>query len=223
VRKPNRGDDLDGQPPPHGSGKLTSLEFVREIVTAGADVNARLKRGDGGRGKLGLSGATPFLMASKTADLPLMKLLVGLGADAKIPNTDGATPLMAAAGLGCLAPDEVAGTEAECLAAVEYLVALGADVNAVDRNGETAMHGAAYKSLPKVVRWLAENGAKPDVWLRKNKWNWTPVMIAEGFRPGNFKPSVETLEALHEVLRTAGVSVPPPTPRTGEKPRRYDD
>jgi hypothetical protein len=140
-----------------------------------------------------------------------------------MPNADGATPLMAAAGLGCLAPDEVAGTESECLEAVEFLLSLGADVNVMDGNGETAMHGAAYKSLPKVVRLLAGNGAKPDVWLRKNKWNWTPVMIAEGFRPGNFKPSVETLTALHDVLRSAGVPLPPPTPRSEEKPRRYDD
>jgi ankyrin repeat protein len=208
VRKPNRGDDEAGQPPPQGSGKLTSLDFVRQIVAKGANVNARLKKGDGGRGKLSLNKATPFLMASKTADLPLMKLLVELGADPTIPNADGATPLMAAAGLGCLAPDEEAGTEAECIEAVKYLLSLKADVNVVDRNGETAMHGAAYKSLPKVVHFLADNGAKIETWNTTNRWGWTPLRIAEGYRPGNFKPSYETITALRDVMSAAGVKVP---------------
>jgi ankyrin repeat protein len=206
VRKPNRGDDEAGQPPPEGSGKLTSLDFVRQIAAKGADVNARLKRGDSGRGKLSLKSATPFLMASKTADLPLMKLLVELKADPSLPNADGATPLIAAAGLGCLAPDEEAGTEAECVEAVKYLLTLGADINAVDRNGETAMHGAAYKSLPKVVNYLAQNGAKIETWNTTNRWGWTPLRIAEGYRPGNFKPSFETIAALTEVMSAAGVS-----------------
>lgn len=225
VRKPDRGDDLSGMPPPYGSGKLTSIEFVRLIAAHGADVNARLKRGDSGRGKLGMPGATPFLLAAKTADLELMKLLVELGADPSIPNADGATPLMAAAGLGCLAPTEVAGTEPECVEAVKYLLSLGADVNTRDKNGETAMHGAAYKSLPRVVQLLADRGAKIEVWHQENRWGWTPVMIAEGFRPGNFKPSPETLAALHRVMLAAGVTPPPPTPRpdpaTAE--RGYDD
>ena len=65
-------------------------------------------------------------------------------------------------------------------------------MNAVDDNGETAMHGAAYKSLPKVVQLLADKGAKIEVWNRKNKYGWTPLSIAEGHRPGNFKPSPET-------------------------------
>jgi ankyrin repeat protein len=207
VRKPNRGDDEAGQPPPEGSGKLTSLDFVRQIVAKGADVNARLKKGDGGRGKLSLNKATPFLMASKTADLALMKLLVELGADPKIPNADGATPLMAAAGLGCLAPDEEAGTEAQCVETGKYLLTIGANVNAVDRNGETAMHGAAYKSLPKVVHFLADNGAKIETWNTTNRWGWTPLRIAEGYRPGNFKPSFETIAALKEVMSAAGVAV----------------
>jgi ankyrin repeat protein len=189
VRKPNRGDDEAGQPPPQGSGKLTSLDFVRQIVAKGADVNARLKKG-----------------ASKTADLPLMKLLVELGADPTIPNADGATPLMAASGLGCLAPDEEAGTEAECVEAIEYLLTLKADVNVVDRNGETAMHGAAYKSLPKVVHFLAEMGAKIETWNTTNRWGWTPMRIAEGYRPGNFKPSYETMAALREVMSAGPVN-----------------
>jgi ankyrin repeat protein len=210
VRKPNRGDDEAGQPPPEGSGKLTSLDFVRQIVDRGADANARLEKGDSGRGKLSLKLATPFLMASKTADLPLMKLLVELGADPSMPNGDGATPLIAAAGLGCLAPDEEAGTETECVEAVKYLLTLGADVNAVDRNGETAMHGAAYKSLPKVVHFLAENGARIETWNTTNRWGWTPLRIAEGYRPGNFKPSFETIAALKEVMSATGVSATAP-------------
>jgi ankyrin repeat protein len=191
-------------------------------VKRGADVNARLERGTAGKGRLNPTGATAFLLASKTADLPYMKLLVELGADPLLANKDGCTPLMAAAGIGCLAPDEEAGTEAECLAAVEYLLALKADVNTVDRNGETAMHGAAYKSLPKMVQLLADRGAKIDVWTRKNKYDWSPLIIAEGFRPGNFKPSAETVEAIHRVLRAAGVTPPPPTPRPATGPLGYD-
>jgi ankyrin repeat protein len=222
VRKPNRGDDPDGQPPPTGSGKLSSLQFARQLVKSGADVNARLDKGASGKGRLNPTGATAFLLASKTADLPYMKLLVELGADPLLANKDGCTPLMAAAGIGCLAPDEEAGTEAECLAAVEYLLALKADVNTVDKNGETAMHGAAYKSLPKMVQLLADRGAKIDVWTRKNKYDWSPLIIAEGFRPGNFKPSAETIDAIHRVLRAAGVSPPPPTPRPATGPLGYD-
>ena len=65
-------------------------------------------------------------------------------------------------------------------------------MNAVDDNGETAMHGAAYKNLPKVVQFLAAKGAKIEVWNQKDKYGWTPLAIAEGYRPGNFKPSPET-------------------------------
>lgn len=222
VRKPNRGDSDDGQPPPDGSGNVTSLQFVRELVAHGADVNTQLRKGDSGRGKLSLVGATPFLMASKTADVPYLRLLAELKADPLLANKDGCTPLMAAAGIGTLAPTEEAGTEPEALAAVEYLIGLGNDVNTVDKNGETAMHGAAYKSLPKMVQLLAKKGAKIEIWNRKNKYDWTPLLIAEGFRPGNFKPSVETIEAIHRVLRANGITPPPPTPRPVSGPKGYD-
>jgi ankyrin repeat protein len=222
VRKPNRGDDPDGQPPPTGSGSLSSLQFVRELVKYKADVNLRLERGAAAKGKINMTGATAFLLASKTADLPYMRLLVELGADPLLPNKDGATPFMAAAGLGTTAPDEEAGTETEALAAAEYLLGLGADVNTVDKNGETAMHGAAYKSFPKMVQFLADHGAKIDVWNKKNKYGWTPLLVAEGFRPGNFKPNFETIAAIHKVMRAAGVTPPPPTPRTAG-PLGYDD
>lgn len=213
VRKPPRGDDEAGQPPPETTGRLSSLDFVREIVAAGADVNRPLTASAKGTGMIDYQGATPFLLACKTADLAMMKLLVELGANPKTPNRNNTTPLMAAAGLACSAADEEPGTENECVAACEYLIGLGADVNAVDKNGQTAMHGAAYKNLPKVAKLLAARGAKIEVWNQKNNKGWTPLLIAQGFRPGNFKPDTATIAAISEVMRANGVPPPPPPDR----------
>lgn len=203
VRKTDRGDNVEGDPPPRGSGDVTSLEFVRRIVAAGADVNAALKRGSGGRAKLNHRGATAFLLASKTADLPLLQTLFDLGADPAITNVDGCTALMAACGVGVVAVGEEAGTETEVMAVVDWLIEAGIDPNTVDENGETAMHGAAYRNYPKLVAQLASRGADPNVWNQPNKYGWTPTMIAGGKRPGSFKPSPPTIDALARAMKDA--------------------
>src|SRR5207244_3325055 len=203
-----------GDPLPIGSSNLSSLQFVKELVKHGADVNARLKNGKGGPGLYNKLGATPFLMAAGTADVAFMRLLVELGADPLLGNADNCSPLIAACGVGIggAEADEVAGTEPEVLEAAQLLLKLGAEVNAVDANGETAMHGAAYKNMPEVIQLLTDKGAKIEIWNRKNKYGWTPLLIAEGYRPENFKPSAETIDALHRVMLAAGVS--PPTKTT---------
>ena len=72
--------------------------------------------------------------------MALLKLLHALGADPSILTVDKVTPLIAAAGLGTLAAGEVAGKESEVLEALDWLISIGEDVNALDANGETAMH-----------------------------------------------------------------------------------
>ena len=148
------------------------------------------------------------MLAALTADAELMKTLAALGADPLLPNADNSTPLMAAAGLATRSPGEDAGTESEVLEAVQVALDLGADVNAVDNNGETAMHAASYKNLPKVVKFLAAKGARIDVWNRPDKCGWTPLAIAVGYRFGNFKPSPETEAAARQVMIAAGVTPP---------------
>jgi ankyrin repeat protein len=168
VRRPDNSDG--GLPPPVGSGRLTSLQFVRALVERGANVNARLDedapRPPSVQTKVRSGEATPFLMATDRADVPLMRLLLELGAD----------------------------------------------VNAVDYNGNTAMHGAAYSSLPAVVRLLADRGAKPELWNRPNSDAVTPLYIAEGYRYPRPIVSRPTIEAIQRLMVAKGIPTDGPRP-----------
>jgi uncharacterized protein len=205
MRKPGQGTNRPG---PLGSGNMDSLEFVRRLAAHGADLNARMtRRAQVGTTALNMIGATPLLMAARTADAPLMRLLAELGADPLLTNEDGTTVLMAAAGLGVYSPGEDPGSESEALEAVKVALALGGDVNAVDSKGDTAMHGAAYKQFPSVVDVLVEQGADIDVWNTKNTQGWTPLRIAVGVHRGmNFRFSKQTAAALERIMKAAGVS-----------------
>lgn len=211
VRKPGLGDN---DPAPEGSGNMTSLELVNKLVAKGANLNARMtKKISVGLTGLNTTGATPFLLAARTGDAELMRALAKLGADPLLPTADKSTSLIVAAGLGTRSPGEDAGSESEVLEAVQAALDLGNDINAVDNNGETAMHGAAYKNLPKVVQLLADKGANIEIWNRKNKYGWTPLTIAEGHRFGNFKPSPETVAVFRKIMSAAGIT---PSGETGQ-------
>jgi len=203
ARKSGGGDN---DPAPDGSGTMTSLEIIKKLVAKGADLNARTtRRVNFGLTSLNTLGATPFCLAARSADAELMRFFAALGADPKIPTADGATPLIVAAGLGTRSPGEDAGTDSEVVEAVAAAIELGNDPNAVDKNGETAMHAAAYKNVADAVRYLASHGAKPEVWNQPNKQGWTPLTIAQGYRFGNFKPSPPTVAAFLEVMKAAGI------------------
>jgi len=219
VRKPDSSDISDGAPPT-GAGHLSSLEFVREIVKRGANVNFRLPKGAPKQphtsSKVRSEGATPILFAADRSDVPLMRLLLELGADPLVPNFDNTTPLMAAAGLGTTEPLEEAGEESEALEAVKILLDLHADPNAVNNDGDTAMHGAAYNMYPRVVKLLAERGADPQVWKNPDKAGRTPLFIAEGFSGRLPRPDPPTIEAVTKLMLAAGIST------EGERPKVVD-
>lgn len=203
LRRPGTGDN---NPAPQGSGNMDSLEFVRKLVAHGANVNARATK----QANMGVTirfhsiGATPFLLAARTADVQFMRLLLELGADPLLPNEDGTTPLLAAAGVGTNSPLEEPGTEPEVMEAVKLVLGLGGDVNTVDKNGDTVMHGAAHKHAPAVIRFLAEKGAKIQVWNLPNKEKQTPLQIAEGVLVGmNIVSHAPTAAVIRELLTSA--------------------
>jgi ankyrin repeat protein len=226
VRRPDSSDSSDPVPAA-GLGRLSSADFVREIVKRGAKVNYRLPKGSPKQpaswSSIGSEGATPFLFAADRVDLPLMRLLLELGADPLLANDNGTTPLMAAAGVGTNEPQEEAGEESEALEAVKMLLDLGADVNTVDANGDTAMHGAAFNISPLVVKLLAERGADPQVWKNPNKAGGTPLFIAEGYISRLPRPDTPTIEAITKLMVAAGISTEGQRPKiidSYEKPAR---
>src|SRR5262249_39179276 len=216
VRKPDSSDNSDPAPAA-GAGRLTSLEFVREIVKRGANVNFRLPKGapkqPNTSSKIESEGATPFLFAADRSDVPLMRLLVELGADPLMPNFNNTTPLMATAGLGTTEPLEEAGEENEALDGVNLLLDLGADINAVNNDGETAMHGAAYNIYPRVVALLGKRGADPQVWKNPNRFGRTPLFLAEDYAGRLPRPDPPTIEAVTKLMRAAALSTEAQRPK----------
>jgi ankyrin repeat protein len=210
-RRWNMGFNLPG---PSQTGNLDSLDLVRHLVAKGANVDARQTKepADGNRNKLDRLGATPFVLAAKSCDLPLMRTLLDLGADASLTTNAGTTALMAAAGVGIWAPGENPGTHDECLAAMELAHrAGGGDVNAIDKNGETALHGAVYRGGNiAAIQFLADRGARLDV---VNSKGWAPVTVADGveYTPDVLKRYPEAAALLRSLLAARGLPVPPST------------
>ena len=175
----------------HISDQFISVHFdrlrvIRSLLAHGADINGRNTdmepRWSGARYRRRLVGATAFLFAAKAADVEVMRLLLGHGGDPKINTGINITPLMAAAGIAW-ASNQDRASEEQVLEAVKLLVdEAGADVNALNDVGETAMHAAAYRGANSVVQYLYDKGAKLDVVAKDGR---TPLIIADGVEYGN--------------------------------------
>jgi ankyrin len=144
-------------------------------------------------------GQTPFLRAALNGDVTLMRLLLAHGADPNLGTFDGATPLMAAAGINWVVAQTFSRSEDEYLEAARLCLELGNDVNAVNSQGFAAIHGAANRGFDRMIQLLAEHGATLDV---PDKQKRTPMTFAEGVflavQPPVRKPS--TIALLRKLL-----------------------
>jgi len=194
-----------GLPPAVPTGNMTSLELAEKLLQYGADPDIRMTRepADGARNILNRVGSTAFLQAAKLADIPYMKLLLEYGADPSIATAEGATALMAASGVGIWQVGENAGTNEEAFEAVKICYEHGNDVNAVDANGDTALHGAAHRGANDIVSFLVEKGARLDV---VDVIGWSPLTIAHGvLYPNTFNRHLDTEALLIKLGANPGI------------------
>ena len=117
-----------------------STEIIQEIHDHGAHVNA-----------VNNDGATPLLLACSTAQGESVELLLILGADPNIADTDGDTSILSA-------------IEGYCsVNTIQKLINYGAKVNATNNKGMTPLLKACSYRQMDVVKVLLEAGADPTI------------------------------------------------------------
>ncbi|HVG72645.1 MAG TPA: ankyrin repeat domain-containing protein [Vicinamibacterales bacterium] len=196
------------------------LEVISILLERGAKVNVRMKevppirrsflRVTGSLEWVDFTGQTPFLTASRAADLTVMRLLLKHGADPNIGTFEGTTPLMAAAGVNWVYDQTFDEGPAARLEAVKLCHELGNDVNAVNSMGLTALMGAANRGSDDIIKFLVEKGAKLDL---KDKEGRTAFTWAEGVflatHPAKPKPSsMALIKSLMGPSTTLGAGPP---------------
>ena len=137
------------------------------------------------RNVLGLDGgtdlveATPLLLAARAADLEAMRLLLEHDADPLATTRGGNSALTLASGVVFLEGGfgQFTGPpKRDVLEAVRMALELGADVNAANDRGQTALHGAVYRAADDLIRFLVDAGARTDA---EDAAGRTPLRLAE--------------------------------------------
>jgi ankyrin repeat protein len=184
----------------HGAdptAKLTSVLMQRTHTT-----------GDNALGE----GSTPFMRAAKAADLPVMKLLIERGGDPLATEKNHTTAMMLLAGQGwrdgnAAIPTRDRGTVEDAITAIGMLLDKGADVNAVNETGDSAMHAAAFRGSTDIIKFLLAKQANLRL---KNKQGRTPLDTALSRRGASAVPAAVTL--LQELTGEKGTPPAGPGP-----------
>lgn len=183
-----------GYPDRPSTDDTSSLEMIKILLDAGANPNLQLKlqptyrslKDDRGADRMLNVGATPLLRAAKGHDVPAIELLIEHGAHVDLPNRDGTTPLMAAAGLNASSIDTRGDyttplVDRNATNTIEALLIAGADIDKQDKLGRTALHGAASWGWNGAVQYLVDEGA--DI-KAEDRNGLTPLDYAMGQRSG---------------------------------------
>lgn len=201
-RGANPNADGAGYAPLHAAVLRGDVALVHALLARGAAPNAALAKGTASRYYSKdfafndtLVGATPMLLAARYGEPDIVAALAAAGGNASARMPDGSTLIMTAIsvtrGYGAFragdkreryqGPSDVAARveseeERVTLAVVKAAVALGVDVNAANKAGDTALHLAASQSLDTVIAALAAAGARLEP---KNAKGQTPFALTQ--------------------------------------------
>ncbi len=152
------------------------LEIVKLLIDSKAKINIRDK-----------SGQSPLHIAAGQEHLAIVDyLLLDCGIPVDVLDFSKGTPLMTASASYQLNPD-----------VVNFLLSKGANINAQDRYGNTALHYAAHRGSLKLVQCFLSKGAKLNI---RSKDGSTPLDMANSH--GHFTATQKrVISLLQKALR----------------------
>jgi ankyrin repeat protein len=198
-----------GRPDLPSTDRLTGYDIEEMLLAKGANPNIPLKLRppyrngvfDRGGDQVISTGATPLLVAAKVGDFKSVALLLKHGAIVDLPNSNGVTPYMAAAGVGQSA-NPTRGrykTDDEAVECLKLLKAAGANPNAASDTGLTALHAAAQLNWDNTIKKLVADGAQLEATERNGL---TPIDYAVGRQPRGFlEPERTRQEGAYTILK----------------------
>jgi ankyrin repeat protein len=228
--------NIEGGDYPARKPDMDHLEYIKTLIAKGANVNVRVCgirstvdncAGDSTETRTNFTmqwlqddGATPFLRASQSGDVELMKLLLAHGADAKITTQHKVTALAVASGIAWVEGVTYEWSPEQNLEAVKMILDLGLDPNAQDEDGRAALHGAAHKGRNAVVQLLVDRGAKLDLHDLGSRdtvngdmkgVTWIPLAYAQGLVRVGVQSAIahpETAAFIKKLMAEKGLEIP---------------
>jgi uncharacterized protein len=160
--------NIEGGDYPVPKPDMDHLEFIKILLDRGADPNARVNGNTETRTIFTMqwfyeAGATAFIRAGQSGDTVLMKLLLQHGADPKAVTRNGDNALHAAGGIGWVEGVTYEWSKEQNVEAIRMLLDLGLNPNDQDKEGRTALMGAAMKGRIDAIRLLVERGADLNI------------------------------------------------------------
>jgi ankyrin repeat protein len=221
--------NIEGGDYPVPKPDLDTLEYIKALLSHGADPNARVRDNTLTRTIFTMqwlfeNGATAFLRAAQSSDLALMKLLLEHGANPAIPTAYMDTALGVASGIGWVEGVTYEWSRQANLEAVRMLLDLGLDPNAQNTDGRTPLMGAAMKGRNDVVQLLVDRGARLDTrdfgsrdtdttvsQLAGHTWqalDYADGLVRVGVQSAVNRPDTALL--IRKLMTERGLTIPPP-------------
>ena len=144
------------------------------------------------------------MKTATTSDMVLMKTLMDAGADLNVTTDDHTTPLMMTAGLNWHDISSV-GSDKDSIAMVQLMLDHGADVNAFNDEGLTALHGAAQRGSIAMVNFLLSKGALLNAKNKRGRTALDEAIGDEGLN-GERRQARPEVAALLQKLMSANAS-----------------
>jgi uncharacterized protein len=172
------------------TGAETSLELLRSMLAHGADLMDRLPQPLLDRDSR--FGPPPpkitdlaLIRAARSSDVEAMRVLIDAGADPSLRDEKrgGINTLLAVMmgpELPALIEADRSPTEDQAIAAIDFLLDHGVAPSIANDLGTTALHMAALRNYPGVIRHMAQRGVDLDVGDREG---YTPLDYALGHLP----------------------------------------